>query len=210
MVVQFMPRKFLKKYSPTPQTIRENKALAFLGDSIHQPCLWHMNRNSVARAFAIGLFCAWLPMPLQTVVAALFAIFYRAHLPLSVALVFVTNPVTIPPMFYFAYKLGSMILGLDPEIVSMDLGWEWFSTTLGQIWQPLLFGCIMLGIISSAIGYFAIHSIWRQSIRRRWKDRREGREARKAKRAMEKEIKKELNKESLNEKLQNNGKPTVL
>jgi len=203
-----MPHKFLKKYSPTPQAIRDNKALSFLGESIHQPYLWHMNRNSVARAFAIGLFCAWLPMPLQTVVAAIFAIFYRAHLPLSVALVFVTNPVTIPPMFYFAYKLGSMILGLDPQIVSMNLGWEWFTTTLGEIWQPLLFGCIMLGIISSATGYFAIHSIWRQSIRRRWKDRREAREARKAKKAMEKEIKNELSKEN-NSKLQENGKPTV-
>jgi len=205
-----MPRKFLKKYSPTPQTIRETKALSFLGESIHQPYLWHMNRNSVARAFAIGLFCAWLPMPLQTVVAALLAIFYRAHLPLSVALVFITNPVTIPPMFYFAYKLGSMVLGLDPEAVPMDLGWEWFSTTLRQIWQPLLFGCVMLGIISSAMGYFTIHSIWRRSIRRRWKDRKEGREARKAKRAMNKEIKKELKKKRLSEALHENSKPTVL
>ena len=154
-----------------------------------------MNRNSVARAFAIGLFCAWLPMPLQTVIAALLAIYYRAHLPLSVALVFLTNPVTIPPMFYFAYKLGSMILGLDPQTVPMDLGWEWFTTTLGEIWKPLLFGCLMLGIISSAIGYFAIHTIWRQSIRRRWRDRKEAREARKAKNAMVKEIKKELQNE---------------
>ncbi len=155
-----------------------------------------MNRNSVAKAFAIGLFCTWMPIPLQTVVAALLAIYYRAHLPLSVALVFITNPVTIPPMFYFAYKLGGMVLGIDPQTVSMNLGWHWFATTLGQIWEPLLFGCFMLGIISSALGYFTIHSIWRQSIKRRWKDRKKAREARKAKRAIEKEIKKELSKVS--------------
>lgn len=188
-----MPRKFLRKYSPSHKTIKENKALSFLGDSIHQPYLWHMNRNSVARAFAIGLFCTWLPTPLQTVIAAVFAIYYRAHLPLSVALVFITNPITIPPMFYFAYKLGSMVLGLELEAVPMNLGWEWFTTTLGEIWQPLLFGCLMLGIISSALGYFSIHTIWRRSIKRRWKDRKEAREARKAKKEMEKEIKKELN-----------------
>lgn len=190
-----MPHKFLKKYSPSPQAIRDNKALSFLGDSIHQPYLWHMNRNSVARAFAIGLFCAWLPIPLQTVIAALLAIYYRAHLPLSVALVFVTNPITIPPMFYFAYKLGSIALNLDLQMVPMDLGWEWFTTTLGQIWKPLLLGCLLLGIVSSAVGYFAIYTIWRQNVRRRWKDRKEGREARKAMKAMEKEIKKELKKE---------------
>lgn len=189
-----MPREFLKKYTPSPRKIRENKSLSFLGDSIHQPNLWHMNRNSVARAFAIGLFCTWLPIPLQTVLAAVLAMYYRAYLPISVALVFITNPLTIPPMFYFAYKLGGMVLGIEAQTVPMDLGWQWFSTTLGLIWKPLLFGCIMMGIISSAVGYFAIHSIWRNSVRRRWKDRKEARRVRKAMKEMNKEIKKELKK----------------
>jgi len=187
-----MPRKFLKRYSPSPKTIRENKALSFLGETIHQPCLWHMNRHSVARAFAIGLFCMWLPTPLQSVIAAILAIYFRAHLPLSVALVFITNPITIPPMFYFAYKLGSFLLGLDPEPVPMDLSWQWFTTTLGHIWQPLLFGSLILGIISSMVGYLGIQIIWRKSIRRRWQERQETRAYRKAKKALDKEIKKEL------------------
>lgn len=189
-----MPRKFLKKYSPSPKAIRENKALSYLGESIHQPGLWHMNRHSVAKAFAIGLFCTWIPIPLQTVIAALLAIYYRAHLPISVALVFVTNPVTIPPMFYFAYKLGSMMLGMEPQSVPMDLSWEWLTTTLGQIWQPLLFGCLILAILSSIAGYLFIHVIWRKNTRKRWQDRKEARDIRKAKKAMKKKIKKEAMK----------------
>jgi hypothetical protein len=151
-----------------------------------------MNRNSVSKAFAIGLFCTWIPFPLQTVIAALLAIYYRAHLPISVALVFITNPVTIPPMFYFAYKLGSVMLGFDPEPVPMDLSWHWFSTTLNQIWQPLLFGCLILAIVSSATGYFVINTIWRKSVRRRWSHRVEKREAKEAKLEMMKEIKKAM------------------
>ncbi len=188
-----MPRKFLKRYSPSPKTIRDNKALGCLGDRIHQPNLWLLNRHSVARAFAIGLFCAWLPMPMQTVVAAALAIYFRAHLPLSVALVFITNPITIPPMFYFAYKFGSWLLGMQPEPVDMDISWEWFATTLGQIWQPMLFGCLLLGLLSAISGYFTIHILWRKTIRRRWQERKEGREAHKAKKAMEKELKKAIN-----------------
>ncbi len=187
-----MPKKYLKRYSPSPKTIRENKALAFLGEDIHRPNLWHMNRHSVSKAFAIGLFCTWLPFPLQTVIAALLAIYYRAHLPLSVVLVFITNPVTIPPMFYFAYKLGSVMLGVELESVPMDLSWHWFTSTLGQIWQPLLFGCLMLAIVSSAIGYFTINTLWRKSIKNRWKHRREQRAAKQAKTAMMKEIKKAM------------------
>ncbi len=190
-----MPRKFLKRYSPTAKTIRENRALSVFGESIHHSSLWCMNRHSVAKAFAIGLFCAWLPMPLQTVLAAALAVYFRANLPLSVVLVFVTNPITIPPMFYFAYKLGSFLLDLEPQSVPMDLSWTWFTTTLQQIWQPLLFGSIILGIFSSMVGYLAIQLIWRKSVRRRWVDRAEGRKARKAKRAMEKEIKKAVKEE---------------
>ncbi len=193
-----MPRKFFKKYSPSPKTIRENKALGCLGESIHQPNLWSMNRHSIAKAFAIGLFCTWIPLPLQTVLAAILAIYYRAHLPLSVALVFITNPITIPPMFYFAYRLGGLMLGIEPQQVPMDLSWQWLTTTLAHIWQPLLFGCLILGIISSVTGYFFIHLLWKKNIKKRWQDRQEGRAYKKAKRAMEKKIKKEFLKTSKN------------
>ncbi len=191
-----MPRNFLKKYSPSPKTIRENKALGCLGESIHQPNLWCMNRHSVAKAFAIGLFCAWIPLPLQTVMAALLAVYYRAHIPLSVALVFVTNPITIPPMFYFAYRLGGLMLGIEPQQVDMSLSWEWLGTTLAHIWQPLLFGCLILGILSSIGGYFLISTLWKKNIKKRWQDRKEERAYKKSKRAMEKKIKKEFLKTS--------------
>jgi len=193
-----MPRRFLKKLSPSPKTIRENKALSFLGESIHQSNLWCMNRHSVSKAFAIGLFCTWIPLPLQTVMAALLAIYYRAHLPLSVVLVFITNPITIPPMFYFAYKLGGLMLGIEPLDVPMDLSWEWITTTLGHIWQPLLFGCLVLAIISSITGYFLIKLIWKRSTKARWEERKMQRAAKKTKRAMDKKVKKEMLKTSIN------------
>lgn len=187
-----MPLKFLKRYSPSPKTIRENKALSYLGEDIHRPSLWHMNRTSVSKAFAIGLFCTWIPFPLQTILTALLAIYYRAHLPISVALVFISNPITIPPMFYFAYKLGSVMLGVEVESVPMDLSWEWFSSTLGQIWQPLLFGCLILAIVSSAIGFFTINTLWRKNIKHRWKSRIDKRNDAKAKSTMMKEVKKAM------------------
>lgn len=187
-----MPRKFLKRYSPSQKTIRSNRALAYLGEGIYQPHLWHMNRNSVARAFAIGLFCTWIPIPLQTILAALLALYYRAHLPLSVALVFVSNPVTIPPMFYFAYKLGSVMLGLEIQSMPMNMSWDWFSTTAGQIWQPIIFGSLTLAIVSSATAYFTINTLWRKSIKARWKHRQKMREEEQAKEAVLQEIKKAM------------------
>jgi len=181
-----MPRRILKRYSPSPKTIRENKILSILGDNINKPSLWILNRSSVARAFAIGLFCAWIPFPLQTILAAVLAIYYRANLPLSVALVFITNPITIPPMFFFAYKLGSVMLGMELQAVEMDLSWYWFTSILSQIWQPLVFGCLILAIVCSATGYFTINTIWRNGIRSRWKERAIKRRERKENRELNK------------------------
>lgn len=175
-----MPRKILKRYSPSPQKIRESKILGALGEKLHRPSLWIFNRNSIARAFAIGLFCTWIPFPLQTLLAAVLAIYYRANLPLSVALVFLTNPITIPPMFYFAYKLGSVMLGMEMQAVEMDLSWHWFTSIMVQIWQPLVFGCLILAIVCSAVGYFTINTLWRKDVKERWKERSHKRSQKKA------------------------------
>jgi uncharacterized protein (DUF2062 family) len=174
-----MPRKFFKKISPSADTIKKQKSLNFLGKALHSPVLWHLNRRSVSLAFAIGLFMMWVPFPPQMLFAALTAIFFRANVPISIALVWITNPITIPPMFYFAYWLGNKLLSREVENFNFELNWEWFTTGLLQVWQPLLFGSLILGIISSILGYVSIHLLWRYNIKRRWEERRERRKLRK-------------------------------
>lgn len=102
-----MPRKFLKKFMPNPHEIKNNKFLSLFGKVLHEPNLWHMNRRSMAGAFFVGLFFAWWPVPFQMVLAAGGAILLRVNLPMSIALVWITNPLTMPPMFYFAYVVGT-------------------------------------------------------------------------------------------------------
>ena len=65
-----MPKDFIKKYMPDPNSIKNNKSLRFLGPLIHDPNLWHLNRHSVSKAFALGLFWGCIPMPFQMVAAA--------------------------------------------------------------------------------------------------------------------------------------------
>jgi len=159
-----MPREFLKRFMPTPHEIRSNRYLQIFGTVLHEPNLWHMNRRSVAGGFAVGLFFMWMPVPLQMLLAAAGAIVFRTNLPLSVALVWITNPVTIPPMFYFAYVVGTWLIGVPPMHFHFELSMDWLLNELARIWKPFLTGCFLMATVSSIAGYFTISNIWRYSV----------------------------------------------
>jgi uncharacterized protein (DUF2062 family) len=94
-----MPKSFFKRYLPDRHKISEIKALDFLGEKLHRPNLWHLNRRSVSRAFGIGLWAMWTPpLPWQQIIAAALAIYFDANLPIAVALVWITNPLTWGPL----------------------------------------------------------------------------------------------------------------
>jgi uncharacterized protein (DUF2062 family) len=174
-----MPRKFFKKISPSADTIKKQKSLNFLGKALHSPVLWHLNRRSVSLAFAIGLFMMWVPFPPQMLFAALTAIFFRANVPISIALVWITNPLTIPPMFYFAYLMGAKILDHQSTELEFELSLDWFLSHLSQSWEPFLLGCLLVAVLSSLAGYFCIQIIWRLHIIREWKVRKQKRRLKK-------------------------------
>lgn len=156
---------------PDPEKLKEQKSLQFLGDRLHEPNLWHLNRKSVSMAFAVGLFAAWIPTPGQMAIVAVAAFYFRANLPISVALVWITNPLTMPPMFYFAYIVGLKLLGQNLPSNNFEFSVDNIMSSLSIIGGPFLFGCLFLGIVSSAIGYFGIRLFWIYSIKKKWKSR---------------------------------------
>ena len=167
-----MPKKLIKKYLPDSETLKKHKKLQFLGKKLQEPNLWLLNRRSVALAFAIGLFCAWIPTPGQMAIAAIAAFYFRANLPISVVLVWLTNPLTMPPMFYFAYIVGLKLLAQPSPSAGFELSIDSLLSSLGDLWQPFLLGCLVLGIISSIVGYLSIQGIWRYSVSKQWRARK--------------------------------------
>lgn len=165
-------KKLLDRFVPDPDIIKKHKHLQFLGDSLHQPNLWHFNRHSVAKAFAVGLFCAWIPLPMQMVFGAVGAIIFGSNIPLSVALVWITNPVTMPPLFYFAYRVGLLFTDGPITEQSSEFSVGNLFSELGEVWQPFLLGCLILGVVCSVIGYLGIQYFWRAHINKKWTERK--------------------------------------
>ena len=146
--------------------VREHRSLGIFGRLLDDPYLFHLNERSVPGAFAVGLFCAWIPLPSQMIIAAALAIAFRVNVPLSVLLVWITNPVTIPPMFYFAYALGTWVTGEPAQTFEFQVSMEWLLNELGEIGGPLLIGCAILAVTSSALGYLIMRSFWNQRLSR--------------------------------------------
>ncbi|WP_440875485.1 DUF2062 domain-containing protein [Thalassotalea sp. PLHSN55] len=166
-----MPKKTIKKLMPDHHTIKSNKHLQIFGDLLHNPNLWHLNRRSVAKAFAVGLFCAFIPVPFQMMLAASIAIIAHANLPLAVSLVWITNPLTMPFIFYSCYVVGTWILGTPQQEFVFELSWQWILDSLSTIGPAFLLGCIIMAIIASFLAYFGINSLWRYSVAKEWKKR---------------------------------------
>ena len=166
-----MLKNVIKRFFPDLEKIKEEKVLKILGPAILQPNLWHLNRKSVSRAIAIGLFCAFLPIPLQMVLAAFFAIIFAANLPISVILVWITNPITIPPILLIAYKIGALIIGPGDDVLSIGSDFDFISGTI-KVWKPVLIGSLIMSVVSSFIGYLIVSIYWRLYVSSSWHNRK--------------------------------------
>ena len=105
------------------------------------------------------------------VVAAGLAIPLQANLPLSVALVWLTNPFTIPPVFYFCYRVGLKVLGMPRYPGNISFTVEALSSELSHIWLPLLTGSILCGVLLAVSSFFITKYVWRANAAKRWKAR---------------------------------------
>ena len=123
-----MPKKFIQRLLPDPRKIKGAGSLRIFGDLIHDPNYWHLNRRSASGAFAIGLFVAFVPLPMHMLIAAALAILTRVNLPLSVALVWITNPLTMGPFMYASYKVGAFLLQQPAQEFVFEFSLAWFSS----------------------------------------------------------------------------------
>ncbi len=175
-----MPKELLRRYLPSAAMVRRNRALRPVRHWLARPELWHLNRRSVAGAAFVGLFCAFLPIPLQMLVAAALAIAFHVNLPISVALVWITNPLTIAPIFYFCYRLGAWLLGRTEALQTFQLDLDWLIENLSQLAYPLVFGSLVCGWVAGVTGFILVRVAWRAHVLRRWQERRERRRLKKA------------------------------
>jgi uncharacterized protein (DUF2062 family) len=159
-----MPRRFFRKFAFKRHHISKQWFMAPFQHLLHDQRLWGISRKTVVPAFAIGLFVSFMPTPGHTLMGALLALGFRINIPVAALTTWVSNPVTMGPMYYFAYRLGRSLLDSPLQEFQFAMSWDWVSHTFVTIWQPMLLGCFILGISAAIVGYFTLDWFWRSSI----------------------------------------------
>jgi len=153
-----MIRKTLKK------TSKSEKFKSFIKKYKVPPEYLSTNRKMVSRAVFLGIFIAFIPMPMQMVAVLAFIPFFKFNVPIALAMCWLSNPFTMPPMYYVEYLTGSFFLG--SEIAHVEMSVEWFGENIDNIFIPLYTGTLFFSIVGSSLAYWLVNHFWRSSVHR--------------------------------------------
>jgi len=137
---------------------------------------WVIKLRSSPRAIAgglgLGTFIAFTPtVGVQLILAVIFATFFNLNRPAAMVPVWITNPITVAPIYTFNYWLGTqfwpgpplsevsnLFIDIGRTMASLDF-WdikEQFVAVLQmgrEILTPLLLGSVVVGIITGLLAY---------------------------------------------------------
>src|SRR5690349_4905365 len=172
---------WLTRHIPTRDTVHHYRLLRPFAAHLGHSSLWRMTRRSVPRGVAIGLFVAVIIPVMHTAIAALVAIPARANVAVAAVFTLLVNPLTIPPLYYGAYRIGSWELHHDASLVNPGAA-ERFSSGLSRllVWVHQASGPIAVGVLTIAataarLGYVGYARGWRFWSHSRWRQRRRAR-----------------------------------
>lgn len=169
--------RWLTRHLPTRETVHQYRLLRPFAAQLSHPSLWRMTRRSVPRGVAVGLFVAVIIPFMHTVIAALLAIPTRANIVVAAIFTLVVNPLTIPPMYYAAYRIGSWELHHDSPLLDAQAA-ERFSSELSRLlfWLhhasgPIAVGILTIAVVLAAVGYVIASLVWGWWLRSQWRQR---------------------------------------
>ena len=121
-----------------------------------------VNRKTTSKAVLVGLFIAFIPMPMQMLAVIFMIPFIRFNIPIALLMCWITNPLTMPFIYYIEYQTGSFLL--STQIMPIEMTIEWFTTNINNIFIPLYTGAFVYSISISLLFYYLINYFWKTSV----------------------------------------------
>lgn len=130
--------------------------------------------HRIALGVGLATLVAFLPLiGVQTVIAVALAAMFRANKVVCIPVVWITNPITLLPIYGACFALGKLLLpasaGAAEQAVSLEglsssggisqfftlAFWGDLFGRLANLSAELWVGCVLVGIVGGIIAYFA-------------------------------------------------------
>lgn len=180
-----MHRKLLRRFLPDRETLGQYALTRRFAPFLSRHELWAIKRNLIAGGLAVGLFCGMIPGPLQMLAAMSFAVLLRVNLPVAIVGTFLSNPLTIVPLYLVAYAIGQWCIGEAgastlPALPATDWEQPRLALSAWSDWMlafgtPLVTGIVILACLLAITGYALVQVSWRLNVRRAVRRRRNNR-----------------------------------
>ena len=176
-----MPKKFLQSWLPSPQKMAQMRLIQMMGKYALNPKIWYINRHAVSKAVLIGTFWGLLPIPFHSLFIIVFVIVFNANLPIGLILSWLSNPLTMIPIIWSGFWIGSHIYQVHMINKKMLLGVlhqiEHWVTSFGHahvdlsLAKILLTGLVVESAVAAIVAYIITLLFWRLHVIHRWKTR---------------------------------------
>lgn len=154
-----MIRKFFRK-----KASEKGKLDTFLEKYKLPRAYFNINRKMITKGVYVGLFWGFIPMPMQMLAVVATTPFIRFNVPVAIAMVWLSNPFTMPPMYYMEYLTGNFLLGRE-GLPDIELTLDWFSNNMSNIFVPLYVGTAFYSIVVSGLIYLLLNWLWIRSVK---------------------------------------------
>jgi uncharacterized protein len=168
-----MPRQLFVRFRPIANKLRNSWYFRALGPRITDQRLWGVNRRAITTAVGAGVAISFIPLPIHLFLGLLVVMVWHLNVPAMVATLTILNPLTVVPVYYAAYRVGALLLGVTPSQFTFELSWNWLQSGLGGIWKPFLVGCLVCSVVGGYLAYLLLELAWRQNIVSRLRAKRD-------------------------------------
>ena len=179
-------RTWLRSLEPRVLSEFDRPGLAWMKTWLDGHDVFSFTRHPMAKGVAFGLFCGLIPGPLQVLGASVLCILVRGNIIAGVVATFLTNPLTIIPLYVVAFHLGDAVLPGVHNIPPWSGGnggvsfFEALMTWVKAMGWPLIVGLPVLALMLACTGYVLTQFLWLRPVMKRAKRMRASHEAAKS------------------------------
>ena len=158
--------RYIRSYLPSRERARVwLQQHPFIEAALERTGCLHVHRRTVARGIAVGVFVGLTPtVGIQTILMLIGCVAIRGNFPAAFAVSWVSNPITLAPLYFGFNELGEAVFGgiIGPEVTITGPAEK---AAVGALY--LVLGSLLIAGPAAIASYVAFIWVWRLLVMRK-------------------------------------------